>query len=60
MSVNVKCQFAELKWEQLLHEKYFVKTCFSKQYESYTFKNKLKDLYMQIRMEQCVNSTNCK
>lgn len=48
MSVNAKCKFANLKYEQLLTEKYFVETCFSKKYESYSSKQKLKDLYMGI------------
>lgn len=50
MSVNVKCKFASLKYEQLLSDKYFIETCFSKKYESYTAKQKLKDLYMEIKM----------
>lgn len=57
MSVNVK--FANLKWEQLLSEKYFVETCFSKKYESYTSKQKLRDLYMEIKMNKCIKPDNC-
>ena len=49
MDANVKCNFAELKYEQLLSEKYFVQTCFSKKYESYSAKEKLKDLWAKIR-----------
>lgn len=48
MSASVKCKFADLKYEQLLTEKYFVETCFSKKYESYSSKQKLRDLYMRI------------
>lgn len=53
MNVNVKCQFASLKYEQLLSEKYFIETCFSKKYESYTSKQKLKDLFMIIKLNNC-------
>lgn len=48
MSVSAKCKFANLKYEQLLSEKYFVETCFSKKYESYTSKEKLRDSYMSF------------
>lgn len=57
-NANVKCKFADLKYEQLLSEKYFIETCFSKKYESYTSRQKLKDLYMQVRMDNC-KSTSC-
>jgi len=50
MSANVKCKFASLKYEQLLTDKYFIETCFSKKYESYTAKEKLKDLWMAARL----------
>lgn len=53
MSASVKCKFANLKWEQLLSEKYFVETCFSKKYESYSSKQKLTDLYMKIKFGNC-------
>ncbi len=53
MSANVKCNFANLKYEQLLSEKYFVETCFSKKYESYSSKQKLKDLWMKITLGKC-------
>jgi hypothetical protein len=59
MNANAKCKFANLKYEQLLSEKYFVETCFSKKYESYTAKQKLKDTFMQIKMDECVKPTNC-
>lgn len=49
MSANAKCQFAELKYEQLLSEKYFVKTCFSKKDESLPAKEKLADLLIKIK-----------
>ncbi len=45
---QLKCTAAELKYEQLLSDKYFVETCFSKKHESYTSKNKLTDLYFRI------------
>lgn len=50
MNANVKCQFSELKYEQLLRDKYFVETCFSKKYETYSPKDKLRDLWMEIRL----------
>lgn len=53
MSASAKCDFAKLKCEQLLSDKYFVETCFSKKFESYTAKNKLKDLWMQIMFDKC-------
>ena len=53
MSANVKCNFADLKYEQLLNDKYLVETCFSKKYESYSSKQKLKDLYMKIMFDKC-------
>lgn len=59
MNVSVKCEFANLKWEQLLSNKYFVETCFSKKYESYTAKQKLIDLFMKIKMDSCINPINC-
>lgn len=49
MSAGAKCQFAELKYEQLLHEKYFVKTCFSRKSESQSAKEKLEDLLIKIK-----------
>ncbi len=51
MSVNVdlKARFSDLKYEQLLSEKYFVETCFSKKYESYDSKQKLADIYFKIK-----------
>lgn len=59
MSVNVndlKCKFAELKFEQLLASKYFVETCFSKKHESYSSKQKLYDLLLKIK----AYDENCK
>ena len=53
MSASAKCDFANLKYEQLLSEKYFVETCFSKKYESYTAKQKIKDLWMSIMFDKC-------
>ena len=48
MNVNVKCEFADLKYEQLLSDKYFVETCFSRKYESYTAKEQLRDMYAAL------------
>lgn len=59
MTASVKCKYANLKYEQLLSEKYFVETCFSKKYESYTSKQKLRDWYMQAKMDGCVKPANC-
>lgn len=49
VSANLKCEFANLRYEKLLSEKYFVETCFSKKYESYTACQKLKDLWLKIK-----------
>ncbi len=51
MSVNadLKCKFADLKYEQLLTEKYFIETCFSKKYSSYSSKQQLKDMWFEIK-----------
>lgn len=57
MNASVKCDFAKLKYEQLLAEKYFIETCFSKQYTSYPAKQKLRDMVLQIKFD---NYTNCK
>lgn len=48
MNVNVKSEFAFLKWQQMLSEKYFVETCFSKKHDSYNSSQKLKDLWLKI------------
>lgn len=49
MSANAKCEFANLKYEQLLADKYFIKTCFSKKEESFKAKEKLFDLLLKIK-----------
>lgn len=52
MSVNandIKSQFASLKYEQLLSDKYFIETCFSKKYESKSSKERLEDLRFGIK-----------
>lgn len=49
MSADVKCKFSELKYEELIAKKYFIKTCSSKEYESYSLKERIKDLYMKIK-----------
>jgi hypothetical protein len=46
---DLKCEFASLKYEQLLHDKFFVETCFSKKFDSYSAKNKLIDLIYKIK-----------
>ena len=46
---NLKCQFANLKYEQLLTEKYFIETCFSKKYLSYKPHEKLLDILFKIK-----------
>lgn len=46
---NIKSEFAKLKYEQLLSDKYFVETCFSKKFDSYSPKQKLIDLYFKIK-----------
>jgi hypothetical protein len=58
MNVNVskyKSQFAALKYEQLLSDKYFIETCFSKKFESKSAQDKLKDLDTKIKInkERC-------
>jgi hypothetical protein len=47
-----KSQFSRLKYEQLLSDKYFVETCFSKKYESYNSKQKLADLLLKIKTDK--------
>lgn len=49
VSANLKCEFSNLKFEQLLSEKYFIETCFSKKYESYPSKQRLIDLIFKIK-----------
>ena len=47
----LKCRFADLKYEQLLQEKYFVETCMSKENESYSPKDRLIDIYFKIKLK---------
>jgi hypothetical protein len=52
MSVNVsnlKVKFSDLKYEQLLADKYFVETCFSKKFDSRPQRELVKDLYLKIK-----------
>lgn len=52
MSANandLKCSFASLKFEQLLNDKYFINTCFSKKFQSYSSKQKLYDKLLKIK-----------
>ena len=60
MSANAKCRFADLKYEQLLADKYLVETCFSKKYESYSSRQKLKDLWMEIKFDNCIKNEEIK
>lgn len=48
----MRCRFANLKYEQLLTEKYFIETCFSKKHKSYSPKDKLKDLALKIKCNE--------
>lgn len=52
MNVDVKCQFADLKYEQLLNKKYFIETCFSKKYDSYNLRQKLIDILFFMKKEE--------
>ncbi len=49
---DMKCTFANLKYEKLLSEKYFIETCFSRKDSSYSSKNKLKDLALKIKCNE--------
>jgi hypothetical protein len=49
---DMRCRFANLKYEQLLTEKYFIETCFSKKHKSYSPKDKLKDLALKIKCNE--------
>ncbi len=60
MSANAKCRFAMLKYEQMLSDKYFVETCFSKKDESYTSRNKLLDLLIKILSINEKSTTMCR
>lgn len=51
--ISVNAKFANLKYEQLLGEKYFVETCFSKKDESGSNKQKLADMFVTIRFNNC-------
>ncbi len=51
MSVDVKCDFAELKYQQLLSDKYFIESCFSKKFDSYKIKDKLIDILFYMKNE---------
>lgn len=58
MSANansLKCDFANLKYEQMLTDKYFIETCFSRKDQSYSSKNKLIDILFKIK---CYNEKN--
>lgn len=44
-----KLEFADLKYQQLLKEKYFVETCFSNKVDSTSSKQQLIDLLFKIK-----------
>jgi hypothetical protein len=46
---NLKSKFANLKFEQLLADKYFVETCFSKKFDSNPQREILRDTLLRIR-----------
>lgn len=46
---ELKCKFAQLKYEQLLSEKYFIETCFSKKFSSYSVKENFIDVLFEIK-----------
>lgn len=48
---DLKCRFSNLKYEQLMAEKYFVETCFSRIDESYSARQKLTDIYFKIKVQ---------
>jgi hypothetical protein len=52
MSADAKCEFSNLKYEQLLSDKYFVETCFSKKDSSYKSKEKISDLLLKIKYDE--------
>lgn len=45
---NLKSKFANLKFEQLLSDKYFVETCFSKKFDSVPKVQELRDILFKI------------
>jgi len=49
-NVDVKANFADLKYEQMLSEKYFIETCFSKKYDSYPPKQMVRDMFVEIKL----------
>ena len=52
MNAAAKCKFAKLKYEQLLSDKYFVKTCFSRKIDSIPAKQRLLDLLLAIKFDK--------
>ena len=55
LMAQIKCGFAKLKYEQMLSDKYFIETCFSRIDQSYSSKNKLIDMLFKIK---CYNEKN--
>lgn len=47
---DVKDRFASLKYEQMVGDKYFIQTCFSKQFDSYPPREMLRDMYLMIKL----------
>lgn len=50
VNVNLKAKFANLKFEQLLSDKYLVETCFSIKTTSITSKQKLANLSLKLKL----------
>ena len=50
-TADLKCNFSKLKYEQLLSDKYFTETCFSRKYSSYIPKQQLADMMFEIKSE---------
>lgn len=49
MNVDAKERFAMMKYEQLLSDKYFIETRFSKKFESKSSMETLRDIRMDIK-----------
>lgn len=49
VNVDIKCEFANMKYEQLLTSKYFIETCFSKISECVSAKKKLLEMALKIK-----------
>lgn len=49
VSADIKCEFSRLKYEQLLSDKYFIETCFSKKSDCVSSKRKLVEMAVRIK-----------